>query len=254
MCRCAGTGARAPRKQRGGWKWVSWYMYRVFPTDAGCSCCSRSLADWNDLFMLGLGAACCVTTGLHAKPATVNFRKKKSFGLSLFVCHAKSSWTGALRPHHLSGSGHLRLRFPLWMFPCDSPPTSSQQRSGEISSWKRPDAGSTVCCFYKALYFFYFYFFSIGVINTIIICMCFICFCHFNLDVILRKCLWGTRSYKSEVVTTTILTIVLHTVWSGCVSPPSGEFRLSAVTRHPLLEWSSKNSDYHPYIFCIVSL
>lgn len=78
MCQCAGTGARAPRKQRGGWKWVSWYMHRVFPTDAGCSRCSRSLADWNDLFMLGLGAACCVTTGLHAKPATVNFRKKKA--------------------------------------------------------------------------------------------------------------------------------------------------------------------------------
>lgn len=37
----------------------------------------------------------------------------------------------------------------------------------------------------------------------IIIFMCFICFCNFNLNVILRKCLWGTRSYKSKVVTTT---------------------------------------------------
>lgn len=55
-------GALAPKKQRGGRKWVSWYIYRVFPTDTGRSCCSRSLADWNGLFMLGV-AACCVTTG-----------------------------------------------------------------------------------------------------------------------------------------------------------------------------------------------
>lgn len=135
-------GPLAPKNREVAVKWVSWYISPCLPDRYGMFLLLSQLGRLKRFIYVG-GGGVLRNHWLQAKPATVNFRK--SFGLSLFVCHAKSSSTGALRPHHLSGSGHLSLRFPIWMLPCDSPPTSSQQRSGEISSWKRQDAALSGC-------------------------------------------------------------------------------------------------------------
>lgn len=52
----------------------------------------------NDLFML---RSVLRNHWLQTRPATVHFQKALA---SLFVCHAKSSSTDALRLHHLSAS------------------------------------------------------------------------------------------------------------------------------------------------------
>lgn len=64
----------------------------------------------NDLFML---RSVLRNRWLQTRPATVHFQKALA---ALFVCHAKSSSTDALRLHHLSASsGHRGLGF---LFEC----------------------------------------------------------------------------------------------------------------------------------------
>lgn len=71
----------------------------------------------NDLFML---RSVLRNRWLQTRPATVHFQKALA---SLFVCHAKSSSTDALRLHHLSassayqGSGFLFECFRVTLHP-----------------------------------------------------------------------------------------------------------------------------------------
>lgn len=88
----------------------------------------------NDLFML---RGVLRNHWLQTRPATVHFQKALA---ALFVCHAKSSSTDALRLHHLSASSRYQgLGFLFECFRVTLHPTSFQQRSGEISSQKEAD-------------------------------------------------------------------------------------------------------------------